>query len=380
MGVLVSTSSIALQKAVYTETIPDVSKILVERGVIRKPLTAALRKGKEHYVCEYNLAEYLSFERDCATRNEPERLAFDGSVIDLAEVDALPAQVKSKISVPQRCYKSCRFAADCRYRAFRDEARNTGYDFVICNHQLLLADVKLRAEEAGSVLPPFQILILDEAHKVLPAARSLYASELAADAIPAVTKALIELNFVPAGSAANDSWKVIRDRARFLSGKLYEVNKRLFSRRGAGAECDRIIRNIRDVADLLVKCLSVSRELEVERDEQLKHSLTWELRRISKAVNELFDSGGVIRWFVAEGETQTAVGGIPKRLNDLLYDDLWSRGIPGMLTSGTLSVGGDFTALKQSLGLARKNVRLSEVMHDSPFNYKEKPMSPAYKG
>jgi ATP-dependent DNA helicase DinG len=50
MPVLISTSSIALQKAILTEYIPEISRILVENGVIKTPLRAVLRKGKEHYI------------------------------------------------------------------------------------------------------------------------------------------------------------------------------------------------------------------------------------------------------------------------------------------------------------------------------------------
>jgi ATP-dependent DNA helicase DinG len=373
MGVLVSTSSIALQKAICNEVIPKLSKIFEEWGIIREsePITAVLRKGKEHYVCEYNLHEYIPFEENAETRNELEQLAFDGRIIDLAEVDTLTAQVKSRISVPPKCFKNCPYEENCRYRAFRDMAKNTGYDFVICNHQLLLADMKLRAEESGAVLPPFNALILDEAHKVLPAARSLYGSELSADVIPAITKALPKLNFTPLEKPKTDGWKTIRDKVYWLSGKLYETNKRLFSQNDAGERCNKVLRNIRDFSDSLNKYLSASHEFKVLRDERIKHSLLWELRRISKAANELYDSGGMIRWFITANDVRTAIGGIPKDLNERLYADLWKRGTPTMLTSGTLSVGGDFTALKQSLGLDNKNIRLTEVTHSSPFNYKE---------
>ena len=371
MGVLLSTSSIALQKAIYTEAIPKISMILEDWGIIREPVTAVLRKGKEHYVCEYNLNEYLPFEVDENIRKELKALAFDGRIIDLAEAETLPAQVKNRISVPSKCYKNCKYADNCRYRAFRETAKKTGYDFVICNHQLLLADMKLRAEESGAVLPPFQALILDEAHKLLPAARSLYGAELSADAIPSITKALPELNFAPLKKTVTDAWKTTRDIVCRLSGKLYEANKRLFSRQGAGAECDEVLRNIRNIADLIHKHLSASHEFSVGRDERLKHNLLWDLHYISKAANELCFSDVMIRWFITENDEKTAIAGIPKDLCERLCADLWKRGIPAMLTSGTLSVGGDFTALKQSLGLTNKNIRLEEVTHSSPFNYRE---------
>ena len=371
MGVLVSTSSIALQKAICKDVIPKLSQIFEDWGIIREPITAVLRKGKEHYVCEYNLNEYLPFEGDMKTREELEALAYDGRIIDLAEVDALTAQVKSKISVPSKCYKNCAYADNCRYRAFCDTAKKTGYDFVICNHQLLLADMKLRAEETGAVLPPFHVLMLDEAHKVLPAARSLYGAELSTEAIPAVTKELPKLNFAPLKKTATDGWKTTRDTVYRLSGKLHEANKRLFSRRDAGEQCDEILRNIRDLSDLIRQHLSTSHEFNVGRDERLKHNLQWDLKRISKAANDLCDGDGMIRWFETESEIRTTVGGIPKDLNERLYADLWKRGIPTMLTSGTLSVGGDFTALKKSLGLDNKDIRLEEATHSSPFDYRE---------
>jgi ATP-dependent DNA helicase DinG len=340
-------------------------------GIIREPITAVLRKGKEHYICEYNLNEYLPFEDDYKIREELERLSLDGRVIDLAEVDTLTARVKSRISVPSKCYRNCAYEDNCRYRAFRSTAKTTGYDFVICNHQLLLADMKLRVEGSGAVLQPFQALILDEAHKALPAARSLYGAELSTDAIPEVTKALLALNYSPLNKPKTDDWKKARDSFYRLSAKLYETHKRLFSRSDADEQCDTVLRNIRDIADKLHKQLSASPILKIARDERLKHGLLLDLRSISKAAAELSESGGMIRWFIAENGVRTAIGGIPKDLNERLYTDLWRRGIPAMLTSGTLSVSGDFTALKQSLGLDNKDMRLTEVTHSSPFNYKE---------
>jgi ATP-dependent DNA helicase DinG len=42
MPVVVSTSSITLQKAIVTDYIPELSRILIDHGVIKEPLTAVI--------------------------------------------------------------------------------------------------------------------------------------------------------------------------------------------------------------------------------------------------------------------------------------------------------------------------------------------------
>ena len=53
--VVISTSSIALQEAIMQEYIPFLSRILLEEKLIRVPLKAVVRKGKEHFVCDSRL-------------------------------------------------------------------------------------------------------------------------------------------------------------------------------------------------------------------------------------------------------------------------------------------------------------------------------------
>ena len=57
--VVVSTSSIALQKAIVTEYIPFLSRVLLEQGMIQSPLRAVVRKGKEHFVCDNRLEQRI---------------------------------------------------------------------------------------------------------------------------------------------------------------------------------------------------------------------------------------------------------------------------------------------------------------------------------
>ena len=57
--VVVSTSSIALQKAILSEYVPFLSRVLVEKGIIQTPVRAVVRKGKEHFVCDNRLEKRI---------------------------------------------------------------------------------------------------------------------------------------------------------------------------------------------------------------------------------------------------------------------------------------------------------------------------------
>ena len=57
--VTITTSSIELQRNLVEKEIPNLSRILLDYRLIDKPLTAVLRKGKEHYFCLARYTEYL---------------------------------------------------------------------------------------------------------------------------------------------------------------------------------------------------------------------------------------------------------------------------------------------------------------------------------
>ncbi len=54
-SILISTSSIALQNAVQREYLPLLSAVLMADGIIDRPLSSVIRKGKSHYVCDERL-------------------------------------------------------------------------------------------------------------------------------------------------------------------------------------------------------------------------------------------------------------------------------------------------------------------------------------
>ena len=69
---------------------------------------------------------------------------------------------------------------------------------------------------------------------------------------------------------------------------------------------------------------------------------------------------------------ETIIRAIPKELAARLYADVWNMGVPFILTSGTLSASGDFSRIKQSLGIdgVREHL-LSDISLPSPFDFKK---------
>lgn len=57
---IISTSTIALQKALTEEYIPQISEILMEHRINDKPLSFIVRKGKSHYACDSRVKGYRS--------------------------------------------------------------------------------------------------------------------------------------------------------------------------------------------------------------------------------------------------------------------------------------------------------------------------------
>jgi ATP-dependent DNA helicase DinG len=343
----------------------------MEAGVIRKPLLVVLAKGKSHYVCERSLMAHLPYEKKPYIAAALRQLAIDGKKIDLAEVEGLTPHVKRKICVPPKCQSKCPYAEDCRFKQLRQTIRKEEADIIICNHNLLIADAKLRTETGKSVLPPYQIMILDEAHEVLQAARSIYGATLYCETVPDITRAVLDLNFTPVSSFNTGDWRDVRNIAHRLAEKLYGQSKRLFVKIDAGAECDKLMTHIRNLATELQYVMNKTYPLKNKLDEERRLALLGGLERLIKLVTPMTSSTSNIRWFERDGKSDnnnTALCSLPTNLNEILNKDLWKRGVPAMLTSGTLSVSGDFGVLKQSLGIMNVK-RISETTQSSPYDY-----------
>lgn len=370
---VISTSTIALQKAMTEEYIPQISDVLLEHRIINRPLTFAVRKGKSHYACDDRVRNYLSSIRH---NNRPEdgilvetlTALFSGSCpIDL---DCLPLSdyVKGRICV-NHCHFHCDLSGICRYRNFLHKTQTVAYDFQIANHNLVLADILSQKGGRNRLLPQSGILIFDEAHKLLDAARQMYGMNFDA----AELEQLVSSTYRSMGGISN------RKKASLLCEELLRLNGLLFEviKHEAGAHYDKgcqafdftagtigILNTLAAALNRLSVCFYLPGAGNTHK--RLLNRIEHERAKLMI----LLDSSESICWLEYTGVSTCRLCTLPKALDFLLYEDIWNQEMPCMLTSGTLSIGGDFSHFMHRTGidLLPQN-RLLTVSKASPFDY-----------
>jgi len=270
------------------------------------------------------------------------------------------------------------------------DAKRGGYDFQVCNHNYLLADILRRSRGEEPLIPDYQAIIIDEAHKFLDAARQMYGCSLSLTELRRVARDVKGFTFAPGVR----TWDIIREAERILSKSdlLFQfLNKEIPATQLEDEEAERLTTKIRQKTGNLILALKeninvLSRMLTAKavmnqykaRHNEARRSLD----RISDSLSMFVNHSDLVYWLeksetnaVDKVDTRTrfpVLSGIPKKLGDLLFKDLWSKDIPIILTSGTLSAAGSFEHIKRKMGLNLASPkRLRETSKPSPFSHRE---------
>jgi len=201
---IVSTGTRALQDQLYQRDLPRM------RQALGLGLKTALLKGRANYLCRYRL-EQARAEPRLTSREQVSQLqqvvAWSGRTRsgDLAELEALPEDsplLPWVTSTADNCLGSaCPFWETCFVVQARQRAQAA--DVVVVNHHLLLADLALRQEGFGEILPGAQTFIIDEAHQLPELAAQFFGEGLGARALVELAQdVLSESRSVPGARAA----------------------------------------------------------------------------------------------------------------------------------------------------------------------------------
>ena len=352
--IVISTSSVALQDAILTEYLPDLSTILLGEGIIREPITAVVRKGKERFVCDARLAERAALVQPSRKRQK-NSLRIAENILDMDHIPELSRYDRCRICVPQSCPRDCFMRLDCRYQQYLRDSMKP--DIQICNHNYLLADASHRLEDRPLLLRSYQALVVDEAHKLPDAARQMYTETLSQRDMDELCLLLQQVHYKDFARQMRTAFLALSfSCTQGISQQRRRVSEPFLLtpfRRAALIDCITLLQNAGGLSDM-------PRYLQ----------------------NRLGEAESLLRLFLLEVPTrilyidydadgQPTFCAASSRIPQLLRSALWNAREPAILTSGTLAAAGNFGHTEQLLGLTTYRP-LRHFRADSPFNYKKK--------
>ncbi|MGK0172200.1 MAG: ATP-dependent DNA helicase DinG, partial [Gammaproteobacteria bacterium] len=175
--VLISTGTKHLQDQLFERDLPLV------RQAIGKPVRVALLKGRANYLCLHRLETSRERVLDRATASARQSVirwagrTRIGDIAELSEVSESASVWPLVTSTAENCLGGqCDHYDDCFVVKGRRRALDA--DVVVVNHHLLFADLALREEGFGELLPTVDAVILDEAHTVPQVATQFFGTSV----------------------------------------------------------------------------------------------------------------------------------------------------------------------------------------------------------
>ena len=375
---IVSTGTRALQDQLYHRDLPRV------RDALGVGIRTALLKGRANYLCSYRLERAKGEPRFTAREQVAQFqriVAWSGRTRmgDLAELEGLPEDsplLPMVTSTAENCLGSeCPFWNECFVVQARQRAQNA--DVVVVNHHLLLADLALKQEGFGEILPGAQAFVVDEAHQLPDLAAQFFGESLSARPLVELGRdALAECKEVE-GSLA-----VVQQPARDLehSTRALRAAMEVLPPRGTrfralqDAGVREALEELSQALSRLAAALAPLREAapgfeacHVRAQDQLARVARWQVERDLGGELDEASGGGPdddVRWYELSPRgfrlqrTPLDVSA-PLRAHREASRAAW------VFTSATLAVDGRFNHIATRLGLADPH----ELLAPSPFDW-----------
>jgi ATP-dependent DNA helicase DinG len=364
--VVVSTGTKNLQEQLVQKDIPILARAL------GRELSVAVMKGRANYLCLLRFASFAkagSFRRleEIPVYRAVEAWAPETATGDRAEVADMPDGVdfwREVSAASENCIgQSCSLFDSCFVTRMRQRALEA--DLVVVNHHLLCADLAVKDGSYGQVVPPYDTVVLDEAHLVEDVATQYFGVHVSSHRVEDLSRD-VERELKAARLDAREIQAEV-EGLRLRGDRLFGLLARgRAGRLGPGWMSARVEE----------ECLGLLQRLEGLRTALLAvpdrpEPLAGLAGRALQLASEL---GFLIRaetddhvYFVQTRGRGVFLRAMPidvsGRLRELLFDEVRAA----VLTSATLAVDGGFTYVKDRLGLRPSE----ELMLASPFRYDE---------
>jgi ATP-dependent DNA helicase DinG len=352
--VVISTATKSLQEQLYQKDVPFLQKHFAP------DLKVAVMKGRSNFLC---LTKLHALADQPMLKGMDEVGAFrqirDWSKLtetgDRAELTFLPddSELWSRIDARRdTCTgKKCPQFEQCFLTAMQARAKEA--DIIIVNHHLFFADLALKQDDFGSVLPEYSAVVFDEAHEMEDVASDYFGQQISnfrfeelardADQIMRLTRL--------GTSALLRRTQRIREKSRAFFDSFPPRDGRFpFSHH----EREAFLEQNREAYDALMNSLN-GMETEFAALSQKPEELLRIARRsfeIRQELAFLFESNekNYVYWFERRNKG-VFLAATPIDVSQILREKLFEAFDTVILTSATLTVEGRFEFVRQRMGL-----------------------------
>jgi len=375
--IIVSTGTKNLQEQLMEKDIPFLQSILP------KPFTATYMKGRNNYLCLNRLGraqaspvlegleevdyfeEVCQWSRETQTGDRGELATLPESLSFWRHIDA-----RSESCLGQKCPEF----DQCFITRMRDRAQQS--DIVVVNHHLFFADLNLRSGMYGAVLPDYTAVILDEAHLIEDVASEYFGSQVSNYQIDDLVRDLGMLKIEEADvdrevtksasrllNVADSFWMGFK-QGRGQEGRFPIVPGTFAVRNVNGGFTSTPLGDLYVAFDGALARVETTLDAMKEKPPEVENLV----RRIRQTRFDLrFIVTGTDKKFVYWTERRTRgifLRASPIDVAGLLQDKLFDEIPTVILTSATLSSGGNFAFIRDRLGLDAADDLIAESIFD----------------
>ncbi len=367
--VVISTATKSLQEQLFQKDVPFLQKHFAPN------LKAALMKGRANFLCRQKVhqmdgqpvlkgideidwfAQIRDWEKltETGDRNELTFLPDDAELWN--RIDA-----RSDLCTGQKCAEFQR----CFITAMHQRAQEA--DLIIVNHHLFFADLAIRQDDFGSILPEYSAVVFDEAHEIEDVASDYFGRQLSS------------YRFEELGRDAENMLRVLQIDAAPLRRYLARLRERARSfferfpeREGrypfGPVERSSFLDQNREAYDELASSLKRI-ETELSALTPKPEEVIAMARRAAEMRRELAfllesEEKSYVYWYERRGRG-VFLAATPIDVSEILREKLFEQFDTVVLTSATLAVGGRFDYLKQRLGVLPANESVLPQEFDYP--------------
>lgn len=380
--VIISTGTKNLQEQLMKKDIPFL------QSVLPKKFTAEYMKGRSNYACLYRIEKsenqpVLGGLDEMDHFEEVRNWSRETPIGDRSELINLPENIsfwnrinaRSETCIGQKCpdFEPC-FITKMRERA---EAA----DIVIVNHHLFFADLNVRGNQYGRVLPDYGAVIFDEAHLIEDIAADYFGfqvssfqiDELARDTdnLP-ITDSIVTRDLTKHAAkilGLSEQFWIRFVQARNQDGR-FPLQPDAFNDRDRGGEkvptplgeayfaLDGALQRLETAIDAYSEKMPEAESL-VKRIRQSRFDLDFIVTQAEK---------NYVYWLEKRGKGMF-LRASPIDVSQLLKEKLFDKVETCVLTSATLSANGKFDFIRERLGLEKSQT--STLLAPSAFDYEK---------